>query len=114
MCSGEQVLAIAKQQIGIPYVFGGASPSDGFDCSGLVVYSYRQACGMGLPHSTSSLINYGSAVSKANLRAGDLVFPSAGHVGIAIDSNQMVVAPHTGENVKIQNIYAFYAGRRII
>ncbi len=41
MCSGEQVLTIAKQQIGIPYVFGGASPSDGFDCSGLVVYSYR-------------------------------------------------------------------------
>ena len=114
MCSGEQVLAIAKQQIGIDYFYGGESPSKGFDCPGLVVYCYQQACGKHLPHSTSYLLNYGSAVSQANLRAGDLVFPSAGQVGIAIDSNQMVVAPHIGERVKIQSIYGFYAGRRII
>ena len=114
MCSGEQVVEIAKNQRGIAYVRGGASPSTGFDCSGLVVYCYKQACGMDLPHSTKSLITLGTEVSQGNLRAGDLVFPSADHVGIAIDSSQMVVAPHTGDNVKIQSIYAFYAGRRII
>lgn len=105
------VMAYALAQVGKPYVYGAAGPN-AFDCSGLVVAAYR-SIGISLPHFTGDLLGHGVSVSRANLRAGDLVFLSAGHVGLVVDSGHMVAAPHSGARVQVQTIYAFYAGRRI-
>jgi cell wall-associated NlpC family hydrolase len=100
---GSAVVDIAMQYLGVPYVWGGASPS-GFDCSGLVVYVYAQL-GVSLPHYTGSLWQMGSAVSYDQLQAGDLVFFNGlGHVGIYIGGGQFVHAPHTGDVVKISSM----------
>ena len=97
------VVDIALQYLGVPYVWGGASPS-GFDCSGLVVYVYGQL-GISLPHYTGSLWQLGSAVSRDELQAGDLVFFNGlGHMGIYMGGGQFVHAPHTGDVVKISSL----------
>jgi peptidoglycan DL-endopeptidase CwlO len=100
---GEQAAALAQQYLGVPYVWGGASPS-GFDCSGLVVYVYGQL-GVSLPHYTFSLWNSGAHVSRDQLAPGDLVFfYSLEHVGIYIGGGLFVHAPHTGDVVKISSL----------
>ena len=77
------VVGIAMRYLGVPYVWGGSSPS-GFDCSGLVMYAYGQM-GVSLPHSTYALWGMGVAVSQDQLQAGDLVFfDGLGHMGIYI------------------------------
>ncbi len=98
---GQQAAALAQQYLGVPYVWGGASPS-GFDCSGLVVYVYGQL-GVSLPHYTGALWNSGSHVGSDQLAPGDLVFfyPDLGHVGIYIGGGLFIHAPHTGDVVKI-------------
>jgi cell wall-associated NlpC family hydrolase len=106
------VLTYARAQLGKPYVWAAAGPG-GFDCSGLVMASFARI-GVKLPHQTGSLIGRGRAVTRAQLRPGDLVFPSSGHVGIYIGNGMMIHAPHPGDHVKVAAVYAFYAGRRII
>ncbi len=101
---GGGVVSIAMQYLGVPYVWGGASPS-GFDCSGLVVYAFAQAGRPGLPHYTGALWNMGYAVAYSSLQAGDLVFfYGGGHVGIYIGGGQFIHAPHTGDVVKISDM----------
>jgi len=113
------VVPIALQYLGIPYVWGGASPSTGFDCSGFIMYVFAQI-GVYLPHHAASQFAYGTPVSREQLAAGDLVFfDGLGHAGIYIGGGQFVHAPHTGEVVKISSIYeSWYAatwvgGRRL-
>lgn len=118
---GSDVVSIALQYLGVPYVWGGASPSAGFDCSGLVVYAFAQAGRPGLPHYTGSLWQLGVPVSYSQLQPGDLVwFYSGGHMGIYMGGGQMVHAPRTGDVVKISDISpgshyysAFLGARRI-
>jgi cell wall-associated NlpC family hydrolase len=104
------VVPIALQYLGIPYVWGGASPSQGFDCSGLVMYVYAQV-GVSLPHHAASQWNYGTYVPRDQLEAGDLVFFNGlSHNGIYIGGGQFVHAPHSGDVVKISSIYdSWYA-----
>jgi cell wall-associated NlpC family hydrolase len=105
---GEQAAALAQQYLGVPYVWGGASPS-GFDCSGLVVYVYGQL-GVSLPHFTGSLWNSGAHVSSDQLAPGDLVFfYNLDHVGIYIGGGLFVHAPHTGDVVKISSLSDGYS-----
>jgi cell wall-associated NlpC family hydrolase len=100
-----QVVSIAMQYLGIPYVWGGASPSTGFDCSGFVMYVFAQV-GVYLPHHAASQYGYGTAVSQDQLAPGDLVFfDGLGHVGIYIGGGQFIHAPHTGDVVKISSLY---------
>jgi cell wall-associated NlpC family hydrolase len=111
-----QVVAIAMQYLGIPYVWGGASPSQGFDCSGLVSYVYAQI-GIYLPHHAASQYSYGVPVSYGELQPGDLVFFSGlGHMGMYIGGGQFIHAPHTGDVVKISTLagYSTYVGARRI
>jgi peptidoglycan DL-endopeptidase CwlO len=97
------VVGIAMQYLGVPYVWGGASPS-GFDCSGLTMYVYAQV-GVSLPHNAAMQYSYGSAVSRENLAPGDLVFFNGlGHVGLYIGGGQFIHAPHTGDVVKISSL----------
>jgi cell wall-associated NlpC family hydrolase len=103
------VVGIAMQYLGIPYRYGGASPSTGFDCSGFVMYVYAQV-GVSLPHNAAMQYGYGSSVSRANLQPGDLVFFNGlGHNGIYIGGNQFIHSPHTGDVVKISSITGWYA-----
>jgi peptidoglycan DL-endopeptidase CwlO len=102
------IVGIAMRYLGVPYVWGGASPR-GFDCSGLVQYAYAQL-GMSVPHSTYALWPMGVAVSRSQLQLGDLVFfDGLGHMGIYIGNNQMIHAPHTGDVVKISSLTGWYA-----
>ncbi len=97
------VVGIAMQYLGVPYFWGGASPS-GFDCSGLILYVYAQV-GVSLPHHAASQYNYGVPVSRDELQPGDLVFfHGLGHNGIYIGGGQFVHAPHTGDVVKISSL----------
>ena len=112
------VVGIAMQYLGVPYRWGGASPSTGFDCSGFVMYVYAQV-GVSLPHNAAMQYGYGSPVSRENLQPGDLVFfNSLGHNGIYIGNNSFIHSPHTGDVVKISTITGWYAstwvgGRRL-
>ena len=103
--------SIALHYLGVPYVYGGASPS-GFDCSGLVMYVYAQL-GISLPHYTVAQWNATQPISSP--APGDLVFFNGlGHVGIYIGGGRFVDAPHTGSVVSIDSISSFggYDGAR--
>ncbi|HUQ23111.1 MAG TPA: NlpC/P60 family protein [Gaiellaceae bacterium] len=97
------VVGVAMQFLGVPYVWGGASPS-GFDCSGLIMYAYSQV-GVSLPHHAASQYGMGVAVSRDQLQPGDLVFFNGlGHAGIYIGGGQFIHAPHSGDVVKISSL----------
>jgi len=101
------VVGVAMQYLGVPYVWGGASPS-GFDCSGLIMYAYAQI-GVSLPHSTYALWGMGVPVSRDQLAPGDIVFFSGlGHAGIYAGGGSFVHAPHTGDVVKVSSMSGWY------
>ncbi|MCI8560971.1 MAG: hydrolase [Dorea sp.] len=99
------IVSAAYGQLGVPYVYSGASPS-GFDCSGLVMYCHR-AAGISLAHSSGSQGSGGKSVSSP--QAGDVVC-YAGHVGIYIGGGKMIHAPQTGDVVKISSVSSVRGG----
>jgi cell wall-associated NlpC family hydrolase len=103
------VVGIAMRYLGVPYRWGGASPSGGFDCSGFTMFVFAQI-GVSLPHYTGSQYAMGSPVSRDQLEAGDLVFFNGlGHMGIYIGGGNFIHAPHTGDVVKISPMTGWYA-----
>jgi cell wall-associated NlpC family hydrolase len=105
---GAQVVSIAMQYLGIPYVWGAASPSSGFDCSGLTMYVFGQI-GVSLPHYAAAQYGYGVPVSRDQLQPGDLVFfHGLGHMGMYIGGGSFIHAPHTGDVVKISSLSEGY------
>src|SRR6478752_6734857 len=99
----DQVVLDGLGQIGVPYVWGGASPQTGFDCSGLVMWLWARH-GVTLPHFAASQYHLGPYVAKSDLRIGDLVFfHELGHVGIYIGHGYVLHAPHTGTTVQIES-----------
>lgn len=105
---GARAVALARRYLGVPYVWGGASPS-GFDCSGLIQYVYRRV-GVIIPRTTYDQINAGRWVSLRSLLPGDLVFSNGGtHVGLYAGHGLLVVAPHSGANVRIEPLAYFGA-----
>jgi cell wall-associated NlpC family hydrolase len=98
------VVPILMRYLGVPYQWGGASPSSGFDCSGLVLYVYAQV-GVSLPHNAALQYGYGAPVDRADLQPGDIVFfNNLGHDGVYIGGGQFIDAPKTGDVVKIENL----------
>jgi cell wall-associated NlpC family hydrolase len=102
------VVGIAMQYLGIPYVYGGASPA-GFDCSGFIMYVFAQV-GISLPHNAAAQYGYGMPVSRDQLQPGDLVFFNGlGHAGIYVGGGSFIHSPHTGDVVKISSISGWYS-----
>ena len=89
----------ALSRLGRPYVWGATGP-DQFDCSGLTQWCYARA-GIHLDRTTYQQIYDGIPIPRSEVRPGDLVFPSAGHVQMAIGNNLVVEAPHSGATVRI-------------
>lgn len=123
--AGSSIVALAKQFIGCPYVYGASGPN-AFDCSGFTSYVYRQV-GISIPHGATSQYRGGTPVSREDVQPGDLVFIAdpaycAGypisHVGIYIGNGQFIHASsNRGEGVTISNIFTghygtYYAGAR--
>lgn len=98
------VIGYAMSQLGVPYVWGGATPGAGFDCSGLVMWAYSQV-GISLPHSSYAMAGIGQSVPRDQLQPGDiLLFDGDSHVGLYIGNDQFIEAPHTGDVVKISSL----------
>ncbi len=123
--AGQAAVNVATQFLGVPYVWGGTSPS-GFDCSGLMQYCYKQL-GYNINRVADAQMKNGVAVSREALAPGDLVgfysSPGSGyvsHIGMYVGDGIMIHAPHTGDVVRYASIDTGYyserfaGGRRII
>lgn len=108
---GVSIVEVARRYLGTKYVWGGASPKTGFDCSGLLQWAAAQS-GLKIPRTTYEQVKAGTPVQPGQLREGDAVFfgsPSnVHHVGIYIGGGKFLEAPHTGAVVRISTL----AGRR--
>lgn len=110
----EKIIARLKAQLGKPYVWGGESPREGFDCSGLVFYAYNPHLSSRLPRTANEMYHdkRGNPVEVADLRPGDLVFfrihhgDRADHVGVYLGGGQFIQAPRTGETIRISDLDA--------
>ncbi len=108
-----EVVAIGLRYVGVPYVWGGSTPEQGFDCSGLTQYAYKKA-GMAIPRNSRSQFAAGAFIAADRLdllRSGDLVFFGVNadpgqvhHVGIYVGSGNFLHAPQTGENVQVSSL----------
>ena len=120
--TGQSVVADAQKFLGVPYLWGGTSPTQGVDCSGLVQDVYAEV-GISLPRTSQEQATVGEPVaSLADAQPGDLVFfPGAdgtasapGHVGIYIGNGEMIDAPFTGADVRVDPVGTPTAVRRVI
>ena len=112
------VLKVAKEQLGKPYVFGSTGP-DSFDCSGLAYYVFKNGAGITLPRNSKDQATVGTYVAKSDLKPGDLVFfntsgSGISHLGIYIGNNEMIHAPRSGKNVEIVKITDSYWANRYV
>jgi cell wall-associated NlpC family hydrolase len=111
--SGDAVVAAAMSQLGVPYRWGDETPGVGFDCSGLVQWSYARI-GVDLPRTTVGQVTAGVPVDVDQLRPGDLIFSRGiepngekrdlGHVAIYARGGMEVVAPHSGTVVSLHMV----------
>jgi len=106
--AGNAAVAIAEQYLGVPYHWGGNSPSTGFDCSGLTQYVYAQL-GVWLPHYAAAQFLAYAHVDPTQLEPGDLVFfepkpDGPGHVAVYAGGDVIVEAPHTGAVVRLGSL----------
>ena len=103
---GEHAAVVALDQVGSPYRYGGATP-EGFDCSGLVQFSYSRA-GVVVPRTTSQLWSASRTVRNDELRAGDILFFNVegkmSHVGMYLGEKRFVHAPQSGRKVSVASL----------
>ena len=96
-----------------PYRYGGASPENGFDCSGFVGHVFRHSLKITLPRTSRELSRIGQAVKHHQLRPGDLVFfntqeSAYSHVGIFVGDGKFVHAPKTGSRIRVEKMNEQY------
>lgn len=120
--NGSAIVATAKQYLGYNYVYGGSSPSTGFDCSGFTSYVFKQH-GISLSRTAAGQYSNGVAVSRSNLQPGDLVMfgkSSITHVAIYIGGGQIIHASTPSTGVRIDSLSTeyynnnYYGARRIL
>lgn len=123
--TASDITSYALSLIGVDYRFGGNTPDQGLDCSGLIRYVFQQATGLSLPRSAREQARVGESVGKDNLQPGDLVFFNTrrfqfSHVGLYIGDNRFIHAPSRGgavQVVRLDDAYwqkAFNGARRIV
>ena len=116
--STDEVVVFAANYIGLPYRYGGTSPTTGFDCSGFVQFVYKNF-GMYLGRTTYDQIKEGVGVARNDLGVGDLVFfgswSNPTHVGIYVGDNCYIHSPRTGDSIKVSSMdrSGFITGRRL-
>ena len=115
---GDVIVQSAKLQMGIPYKFGGNSPSEGFDCSGLALYSHR-INGISIPRQTSEQFKLGKHINRTELNSGDLLFfrtmgQSVSHVGIYMENDIFIHAPNSRKNVETETLDNPYYKKRYL
>jgi cell wall-associated NlpC family hydrolase len=106
----DKVVTAAKDQLGVPYVYGGESPGRAFDCSGLTQYAYSKA-GKWVPRVADDQFHFFKMIPKSRAVPGDLVFfhdnsdseSYVYHVGVYDGGDKMIVAPTEGQDVQYQN-----------
>lgn len=111
----DKLISFAKAQLGKPYVWGAEGPNS-FDCSGFTYYVFKNSANITLPRTSKEQSNYGTTVSKSNLKVGDLVFfdtsgendGNVSHVGIYIGSNQFIHSSSSKEKVVISDFSNYY------
>ena len=114
LASSNDILFRAIGLVGTPYHWGGNTPQSGFDCSGLVVYVFREIAGVALPRTTQEMYAFDLAeVRRDRLQGGDLVFfNTAGrdvtHVGIYVGQDRFVHAPNEGGTVRLDYLSNVY------
>ena len=114
--TGKRVVAISEQMLGSPYSYGGDAP-EGFDCSGLVRYVYRQV-GIEVPHSSQMLYQQSIKIPINKLQPGDLLFfkidlKTISHVGIFTEGLNFIHAPSNGKKVKNSRLDSNYWSKRL-
>lgn len=109
--AGQKVVELAKHYLGTKYVFGGASPKTGFDCSGFAQWVHAQL-GVNIPRTAAEQAKAGKPVNLAQLQPGDSLFfqegGQIGHTGMYIGNGQFIQAPHTGDVIKISPLAGHY------
>jgi cell wall-associated NlpC family hydrolase len=115
--SRTEALLQALLTLDVDYRYGGSSPEQGFDCSGLVAHVFLEAYGIRLPRTVQSQSELGMPVSLTELQPGDLVFYNTlgrpfSHVGIYLGDNRFVHAPKAGARVRVESLRTgFWASR---
>jgi cell wall-associated NlpC family hydrolase len=125
--TADDVLFRAIGLVGTPYVWGGNTPSSGFDCSGLIGFVYNDVAGIRLPRTTAQMMQMqGQHVPRNQLRSGDIVFFNTAshgrvsHAGIYVGNGRFVHAPSSGGTVRldsVDNIYwnkAYLQAKRVL
>lgn len=104
-CTVADLLSEVTSHLGTPYVWGGADPITGFDCSGLMQYSLREAMGVEIPRTTYFQWRLGETVQFDELQPGDLLFFNRDgdihHVAMYLGDGYYIHAPHTGDVVRV-------------
>lgn len=116
--SGSAVVAKARSQIGVRYKYGGTTPKTGFDCSGLIHWSYN-ACGVNIPRNTNDQAKVGRAVTKSQLRLGDIIVfrisaRSGLHTAIYSGNGKFIHSPSSGKQIREDTLGADYWARRYV
>ncbi len=115
----ESLVKSARDFIGVPYLWGGASAEAGFDCSGLTMTVY-QLNGLDLPRHSATQYDAGDAIDQSDLQKGDLVFflmkgrGKVSHVGIYIGSGRFIHAPSRGKKIRIDSLSDEYFAKRYV
>lgn len=108
--SSSVVLSRAVNVLGTPYVWGGSSPSKGFDCSGLVKYAFNDVSAVDLPRTSNAMsTGHGQKVDRKDLKPGDLLFfniksRKVNHVAIYLGNDRFIHAPRRGKSVTIDTL----------
>lgn len=111
------IVSMAKRMVGQPYRYGGSNPLEGFDCSGLVLFTHSQVS-KGIPRVSMRQYQKSSNVSLSQIKPGDLLFYKTGstptHVTIYIGNRQFIHAPSSGKEVKVGSMDNPYFKKRLV
>ena len=113
----ERIIESATAMLGTPYRYGGSSPQQGFDCSGLVLYSHNRA-GIKVPRTAAQQLRYSRKIRPDQLQPGDLLFfrieSKPSHVSIYLGDGMFIHAPSSGGRVRTESLDNPFWNRRLV